>query len=157
MPALVYVFTTRSMSCLRLHSRASVPSAPRKYLVVTIVEALTDQESGNSAPRCSKTASPVFQLVCTTSRRSHVTSSYGCTPSVLKTRSIVSPVFLGLRCRAGPLTVSVMPTSSPYPWWSVWLCWVHVVGGRVPLGTTGAPGARFPTRAGRSVGQPGTG
>jgi hypothetical protein len=42
--------------------------APRKYLVVTIVEALTDQKSGNSTPRCSKIVSPVFQLVWTTSR-----------------------------------------------------------------------------------------
>ena len=52
-----------------------MPTAPRKYFVVTIVEALADQKSGNSTPRCSKTVSPVFQLVCTTSRRSHVTSS----------------------------------------------------------------------------------
>ncbi len=71
------------MSWRRLHSRASVPTAPRKYLVVTMVEALTDQKSGNSTPRCSKTVSPVFQLVWTTSRRSQVTSSYGCTPAVV--------------------------------------------------------------------------
>ncbi len=57
------------------HSRWSVPTAPRKYLVVTIVEAFSDQKSGNSTPRCSKTFSPVFQLVWTTSRRSQVTSS----------------------------------------------------------------------------------
>ncbi len=79
------------MICLRLHSRWSLPTAPRKYFVVTMVEALTDQKSGYSTPRCSKTVSPVFQLVCTTSRRSHVISSYGCTPSVLKTRWIFSP------------------------------------------------------------------
>ena len=42
--------TTRSTSCLRLRSRASVPTAPRKYLVVTMVEALTDQVEGNSTP-----------------------------------------------------------------------------------------------------------
>src|SRR5512139_3191235 len=99
------------MSCLRLHSRTSVPTAPRKYFVVTIVEALTDQKSGNSTPRCSKTASPVFQFVWTTSRRSQVISSYGCTPSVLKTRSIFSPLLL--RVRADPLTVSVMNCSCP--------------------------------------------
>ena len=63
------------MSCLRLFSRTSVPTAPRKYLVVTIVEALTDQKSGNSTPRCSKIVSPVFQFFWTTSRRSQVTSS----------------------------------------------------------------------------------
>src|SRR5687767_8233025 len=71
-----------------------------------MVEALTDQKSGNSTPRCSKTVSPVFQLVCTTSRRSQVSSSYGCTPSVLKTRSIVIPA--ALMRLAAPLTVSVM-------------------------------------------------
>src|SRR4051794_33241965 len=99
------------MSCFRLHSRASVPTAPRKYLVVTMVEALTDQKSGNSTPRCSKTVSPVFQLVCTTSRRSHVISSYGCTPAVLKTRSILSPAPVAAcdRAPAAPLTVSVIP------------------------------------------------
>ena len=75
MPALVYVFTTRSMSCLRLHSRTSVPTAPRKYFVVTMVEALTDQKSGYSTPRCSKTTSPVFQFCWTTSRRSQVIAS----------------------------------------------------------------------------------
>src|SRR5512139_39296 len=94
------------MSCLRLHSRASVPTAPRKYLVVTIVEALTDQKSGNSTPRCSKTVSPVFQLVWTTSRRSQVISSYGCTPSVLKILSIFRPA--PVLAAAPPLTVSVM-------------------------------------------------
>src|SRR5919112_663461 len=99
------------MSCLRLHSRASVPTAPRKYLVVTIVLALTDQKSGNSTPRCSKTDSPVFQFVWTTSRRSQLSSSYGCTPSVLKTRSIFIPRLRPCTpldvLRADPLTVSV--------------------------------------------------
>src|SRR6476661_7165995 len=92
-PALRYVLTTRSISCRSPSSRAGVPSAPRKYLVVTIVEALTLQKSGNSTPCCSKTTSPVFQLVCTTSRRSQVTSAYGCTP-VVKTRSMVRPADL---------------------------------------------------------------
>src|SRR5512133_733253 len=82
------------MSCLRLCSRAGVPSAPRKYLVVTMVDALTLQQSGNSTPFCSKTTSPVFQLVCTTSRCSQVTSSYGCTPEV-KTGSMLSPARFG--------------------------------------------------------------
>ena len=63
------------MSWRRLRSRTSVPTAPRKYFVVTIVEALTLQKSGNSQLRCSNTTSPVFQLVWTTSRRSQVTSS----------------------------------------------------------------------------------
>ncbi len=63
------------MSWRRLDSRSALPTAPRKYLLVTIVDALRLHDSGNSTPRCSKTFSPVFQLVCTTSRRSHVTSS----------------------------------------------------------------------------------
>ena len=71
------------MSCLRPRSRCSVPRAPRKYFVVTIVLALTLQNSGNSTPRCSKIVSPVFQFCWTTSRRSQVTSSYGCTPGVV--------------------------------------------------------------------------
>src|SRR6478752_5291498 len=74
-PALRYVLTTRSISCRSPSSRAGVPSAPRKYLVVTIVEALTLQKSGNSTPRCSKTVAPVFQFCWTTSRRSQVSSS----------------------------------------------------------------------------------
>src|SRR5215216_3991218 len=99
------------MSCLRLHSRTSVPTAPRKYLVVTMVEALTDQVDGNSTPRCSKTVAPVFQLVCTTSRRSHVSWSYGCTPSVLKTRAIdrPAPFFRSVLVAFG-FTVSVIDT-----------------------------------------------
>jgi hypothetical protein len=71
------------MSCLRPVSRCSVPSAPRKYFVVTMVEALIDQKSGNSTPRCSKIVSFVFQFCWMTSRRSHVTSSYGWTPGVV--------------------------------------------------------------------------
>src|SRR5215468_5113956 len=74
-PAIRYVLTTRSMSWRSDHSRASVPTAPRKYLVVTMLAALTDQNSGNSTPRCSKLIEPSRQLVMTTSRRSQVTSS----------------------------------------------------------------------------------
>ena len=40
-----------------------------------MVEAFTLQKSGNSTPDWENTTSPVFQLVCTTSRRSQVTSS----------------------------------------------------------------------------------
>ena len=106
------------MSWRRLHSLASVPTAPRKYLVVTIVAALTDQKSGNSTPRCSKTVSPVLQFCWTTSRRSQVSSSYGCRPGVVKIRSIVNPrAAFGLprrfspACWLWPLTVSVIPRS----------------------------------------------
>src|SRR5690606_5760049 len=80
--------------------------------------ALTDQNDGNSTPRCSKFTEPSRQLVITTSRCSHSTSSYGCTPSVVKTRSSFNPA------RLAPFalpdlpdawlvpTVSVMPTPS---------------------------------------------
>ncbi len=74
-PAARYLCTTRSMSCRSDHSRASVPTAPRKYFVVTMLAALTDQKSGNSTPRCSKLIDPSRQFVMTTSRRSQVTSA----------------------------------------------------------------------------------
>src|SRR5699024_2078901 len=61
------------------------------YLLATMFVALTDQNSGNSTPRCSKFTDPSRQLVITTSRRSQVTSSYGCTPGVVYTRGIVRP------------------------------------------------------------------
>ncbi len=64
-------------------SRCGVPTAPRKYLVVTMFAALTDQKSGNSTPRCSKLIEPSRQLVMTTSRCCQVTSAYGCTPGVV--------------------------------------------------------------------------
>src|SRR5437763_959852 len=41
------------MSWRRLCSRLADPTAPRKYFVVTMLVALTDQKSGNSTPRCS--------------------------------------------------------------------------------------------------------
>ena len=59
----------------RLCSRCGLPAAPRKYLLVTMLTAFTDQKSGNSTPRCSKTVSPVFQFCWTTSRRSQVMAS----------------------------------------------------------------------------------
>src|SRR3954470_2643262 len=103
------------MSWRRLDSRVGDPTAPRKYFVVTMLAALTDQKSGNSTPRCSKLIEPSRQLVMTTSRRSHVTASYGCRPGVVEPRSSRSPCArpLGARrvLRAVPpsvLTVSVM-------------------------------------------------
>src|SRR5947209_20073577 len=74
-PATWYFDTTRSMSWRSDHSRTSVPTAPRKYFVVTMLAALTDQKSGNSTPRCSKLTVPSRQFVMTTSRRSQVTSA----------------------------------------------------------------------------------
>src|SRR4051812_8530871 len=92
------------MSCLSDHSRSGVPIAPRKYLVVTMLAALTLHTVGYSTPRCSKLIEPSRQFVMTTSRRSHSTSSYGWTPSVVQTRSTRSPPaaapapFARLRC-----------------------------------------------------------
>src|SRR5690606_40474128 len=79
------------MSCLSDHSRCGVPSAPRKYLEATICVAFMLQVDGNSTPRCSKLTEPSRQLVMTTSRRSQVTSSYGCLPAVVHTRRIRRP------------------------------------------------------------------
>src|SRR5664280_921311 len=94
-------------------SRWGVPTAPRKYLVVTMFAALTDQKSGNSTPRCSKLTEPSRQFVITTSRRSQVTSAYGCTPAVVNTRPIESrwpgaPVAPEPLLLTEPRTVSVM-------------------------------------------------
>jgi hypothetical protein len=63
--------------------------------VATIVDAFALQNAGNSVACCSKIVSPVFQLVWTMSRLSHVTSAYGCTPGVVNTRSIRSPFGAG--------------------------------------------------------------
>src|SRR3954452_3214356 len=79
------------MSWRRLLSRCGLPTAPRKYLVVTMLVALMLHSAGNSTPRCSKLIEPSRQLVITTSRRSHATSSYGCTPAVVKTRLTFRP------------------------------------------------------------------
>src|SRR4051794_41919291 len=53
--------------------------------------ALMLHSAGNSTPRCSKLIEPSRQFVMTTSRRSQVTSSYGCTPGVVKTRLTFRP------------------------------------------------------------------
>jgi hypothetical protein len=80
-------------------------------LVVTMFAALTLHDSGNSTPRCSKLIEPSRQFVMTTSRRSHSTSSYGWTPSVVQTRATRSPPtgalapLARLRCRP-----AVMPS-----------------------------------------------
>src|SRR5215813_15326175 len=105
------MFVTRSTSCFSDHSRCGVPTAPRKYLVVTMFAAFTDQEPGNSTPFCSKLIEPSRQLVIMTSRRSHVTCSYGCTPGVVLMRPIFRPLRRPLRV-AGPLAVSVI---TPFP------------------------------------------
>src|SRR2546421_607527 len=85
------------MSWRRLHSRSGVPTAPRKYFVVTMLAELRLQKSGNSTPRCSKLTEPSRQFVITTSRRSQVTSSYGWTPSVVQTRASRRPLLVAAR------------------------------------------------------------
>src|SRR3954447_25364964 len=93
------------MSWRRLCSRVADPTAPRKYLLVTMLVALTDQKSGNSTPRCSKLTVPSRQFVITTSRCSQVTWSYGCCPSVVKTRFTLSP----------PAVLLFLPAAAPVP------------------------------------------
>src|SRR5258708_4505805 len=76
--------------------------------------AFTDQESANSTPRCSKLTEPSRQFVSATSRRSQVTSSYGCTPGVVLIRWMVRPLRDRLPLRAAvPLVVSVMTFPNP--------------------------------------------
>src|SRR4051812_50097379 len=53
--------------------------------------ALMLHSAGTSTPRCWKLIEPSRQFVMTTSRRSQVTSSYGCTPAVVKTRLTFRP------------------------------------------------------------------
>src|SRR5215213_3055969 len=111
------------MSWRRLLSRCELPTAPRKYFVVTMFAALMLHSAGNSTPRCSKLIEPSRQLVMTTSRRSQTTSSYGCTPAVVKTRLTLRPLprfgALPARRGRGPArrsSVSVMTWSSPWSW-----------------------------------------
>ena len=56
-------------------SRPGVPSVPRKYFWETMLVALTDHDTGNSTPSCSKATVPSFQFEIRASRRSHTTSS----------------------------------------------------------------------------------
>ena len=68
-----------------------MPTAPRKYLLVTMFVALTDQNSGNSTPRCSK-----FDRAVAPVRHHDVAALPGdlvvrVHPAVVCTRSIVRP------------------------------------------------------------------
>src|SRR5262249_17866250 len=88
----------------------------RKYLVVTMLAALTLQKSGNSTPRCSKLTEPSRQLVITTSRRSQVTSSYGWTPSVVHTRPTRRPLlFVVWLLSSVPPAPDDVPTAPAIP------------------------------------------
>ena len=84
MPQSVIVSTTRSITWRSERSRSGVPRVPRKYFWATMFVAFSDHETGNSTSSCSKATEPSFQFVMRASRRSHTTSSYGCTPAVVK-------------------------------------------------------------------------
>src|SRR5258708_40256833 len=84
------VSQTREITCLTLVSRRGVSSWPRKYLETTTLVAICDHDAGISQSFCSKTTSP-FSLEITAERFSHCTSSKGCTPGLVKRRSMTSP------------------------------------------------------------------
>src|SRR4051812_26985070 len=82
-PHWVIRSTTRSTICFTDHSRSGEVSLPRKYFDATTFVAVIDQNLGTSTPFCSKTVPPSPPPILA-SRRSHSTSSYGCTPSLVK-------------------------------------------------------------------------
>src|SRR5262245_53833211 len=101
--------TTRPISCFTLDSRSEVPRWPRKYFDTTTLVASCDQPFGISQSRCSKISSP-RSFVMVAERSSHSTSSKGCTPGRVKTRSSARPAAAapcaltgrGLRARRSP-------------------------------------------------------
>src|SRR5262245_29376988 len=101
--------TTRPISCFTLDSRSEVPRWPRKYFDTTTLVASCDQPFGISQSRCSKISSP-RSFVMVAERSSHSTSSKGCTPGRVKTRSSARPPAAappelsgrGLRARRSP-------------------------------------------------------
>ena len=90
-----------------IRRRRSCPECGRRFTTQESVILMVAKRSGVTEPS--------RQLVITTSRRSHVTWSYGCTPGVVWMRRIFSPLLrLPLRA-AEPLTVSVMTALPPSP------------------------------------------
>src|SRR4051794_22529966 len=89
------VSTTRSATWRSDDSRSGVPSVPRKYFWARMLVALSDHVTGTSTPSCSKATVPSLWFVMRASLRSQVTSSYGCTPSVVKNLLIPMPVRSG--------------------------------------------------------------
>ena len=57
-PHAATVPTTRSISWRSDDSRRGEPDGPRKYFWATMLEALTDQATGNSTPSCSNATLP---------------------------------------------------------------------------------------------------
>src|SRR5712691_6377860 len=66
-------------------SRSGVPSVPCRYLLATILVAVTDQSFGTSTSFCSKIGLPLASVIRAV-RFSHSISSYGETPSLVKKR-----------------------------------------------------------------------
>ena len=90
-PHWVIVSTTRSATWRSDHSRSAVPSVPRKYFWARMFVAFTLHAEGTSTPGCSKATDPSWKLLIRASRRSQASSSYGCTPSVVKCRRMPMP------------------------------------------------------------------
>jgi hypothetical protein len=82
--------TTRAIRPRTLLSRSGVPIWPRKYLLATMFVAVWLQVDGVSMLCCSKTGRPRSSLM-TADRISHVTSSNGCTPALVKYLWYVRP------------------------------------------------------------------
>ena len=82
-PQPVTVSATRFISCFTLDSLPSLPKWPEKYFSETISVAVCDQKLGTSTPFCSKTISPLEFLI-TAFLFSHLISSKGCAPSLVK-------------------------------------------------------------------------
>src|SRR4051812_31932614 len=74
-----------------LDSRSGEPSWPRKYFEATMFVAVWLQVVGTSMPCCSKTGWPFSSLI-TAERCSHVISSYGWRPALVKYRANDRPL-----------------------------------------------------------------
>src|SRR5689334_25376870 len=66
-------------------SRSGVPSVPCRYLLATMLVAVTDQSLGTSTSFCSKIGLPLASVIRAV-RFSHSISSYGDTPGLVKKR-----------------------------------------------------------------------
>src|SRR5215472_8260660 len=71
-------------------SRSGVPTWPWRYLDATMLVAVMDQEEGVSTSFCSKMILPLKSWLMA-SRSSHVSSSKGLTPGLVKWRSNLRP------------------------------------------------------------------
>ncbi len=106
-PAFRYVFTMRSMSCLRLTSRCGVPTAPRMLLAGDDVDRVHRPEAGEldaTLLEIDRAVAPVGHDDVT-ALPFHLVVQY--TPGVVWMRSMRSPLLalvpLAREPRAGPL------------------------------------------------------